>query len=121
MAANKTIKIFAFLILVIAGALAIVIVRTRLSSIAKQDEARFIDAYIGLTVANSEYSSNTDSLKIARSEIFKATRTDSTWITNYGASLSKDLTKSARIWDEIIIKLDSIRAVPPEPDTVQVF
>ena len=121
MAAKKTITIFAILILVIAGAVAIVIARTRLSSISKKDEAKFITAYIDLTVANSKYIDYPDSLRIARDRIYESTETDSVWMANYGAGLAKNLTRSAKIWDEIILKLDSIRAVPPEPDTATVF
>jgi hypothetical protein len=121
MAANKTIKIFAVLILVLAGALAIIIVRTRLLSISQKDESRFIAAYVNLSVANGRYIDNPDSLRIARNEAYKLTQTDSLWIENYAAELSKDLSKSSRIWDEIIIKLDSVRAVPSEPDSALMF
>jgi hypothetical protein len=121
MAVNRTIKIFAVLILVLAGAMAIVIARTRLLSISQKDESRFIAAYVSLSVANGRYIDNPDSLRIARNETYKLTQTDSVWIENYAAKLSKDLSKSSRIWDEIILKLDSVRAVPPEPDSALVF
>jgi hypothetical protein len=121
MAAKRTIKILAVLVLIVAGAMAIVIVRTRLLSISQKDESRFISTYMGLSIANSRYSNNPDSLKIARDETYRINSADSAWVVNYSKGLSKDLAKSARIWDEIIIKIDSLRAVPPEPDTVSMF
>jgi|WetSurMetagenome_2_1015567.scaffolds.fasta_scaffold09720_4 hypothetical protein len=121
MAANRTIKIFAVLILVLAGAVAIVIARTRLLSISQKDESRFIAAYVGLSAANARYVDNPDSLRLSQSEIYRLTKTDSAWIENYAANLSKDLSNSSRIWDEIILKLDSVRAVPPEPDSALMF
>ena len=121
MAANKTIKLFAILIVILAGAAAILIVRTRLLTTALNEESKFVSAYIGLTIANGEFSNNPDSLKIARQKVYKSTKTDSAWIAEYGKGLSKNISKSAKVWDQIIVKLDSIRAVPSEPDTVQMF
>jgi hypothetical protein len=121
MAVNKTIKVFAILIVILAGAMAILIVRTRLLSISIKDESRFVEAYVGLTIANSNYGNRADSLQIAREIVFNTTSTDSAWIADYGKSLAEDPSRSSRVWDQIIVKLDSIRAVPPEPDTVQMF
>jgi hypothetical protein len=116
MAVRPIAKLTIILIIILAGIAVAIGARSRFLNYRKSNDNRFILTYLAMSIAREKYGTS-DSLRMAFDNIYKKYGTDSLWMANYGKKLSKDLDKSAQVWEKITGRLDSLRKTS-NPDTL---
>jgi hypothetical protein len=115
--AVRPIRIFLLIVIMIAaGAGAVLYARFRLRLIHQERIERFVETYTALSLASGLRGSNPESLSVVFDSIYAANKTDSVWISAFASSLADDIHRGAAVWDIILARLDSLRA-PMRPDT----
>jgi len=81
------------------------------------DEARFVNTYVALSLAKERFEGFPDSTREAYISIFKKYDTDSTWMDNFAHRTARQIGTSERLWQAVLARLDSLRK-STTPDTI---
>jgi len=118
--AVKPYRIILLAITIIAGAAAIHVHRSRHLTSKLHDERKFVSTYIDLSIARERYSDYPDSLRDQIAVVYERNGADSIWMAQYAKKLSPNIDRSDRIWNEIVVRLDTLRKAAA-PESILIF
>ena len=108
-AAKPYIRLLIFVLLIIAGVLAVRFARSRFLYLRLEADNKFVTTYVELAIARERYGDSPDSLNLAFRTIFQKNSTDSIWLAAYIKGLAGNIDKSEHIWSKVATKLDSLQ------------
>jgi len=117
-AANRTIRLTAFILVIAVAVTAVVLLsRSRDRQALSPEDDKFANVFIDMALAREMAGNDPDSLDILYGDIFEQYDVDSTWLLEYIAGISSDADKQKVVWDVIVEKLDSLKR-NPVPDSL---